>query len=133
MSQDASLGIPATPGDPLIVRLLTEMQSSFSRTREDTIEIKGAVRNMADAVARVEKRQEAFEKEVDARIEAEHRANNIKMREIALEVKTIREERIAEKAEWRGPEKLIAGLVAFAAAIGAILAIKAFFFPGLAG
>ncbi|UTC29871.1 hypothetical protein BAJUN_02650 [Bajunvirus bajun] len=129
MSQDNLQGFPASPGDPLIVRMLAEMQSSQTRTREDTIEIKGAVKSMSEAVTRVEKRQEAFEKEVDQRIESEHRKNNAKMVEIAREVKTIREERIAEKAQWRGPEKVIGILVLVASALGAIVAIKAFFFP----
>lgn len=116
---------------------ITEMTGGMMRTREDMAEMKAESRSTAQAVARIEQRHDKFEAEMRTRLEETHRRNNERMIEIAREqasdwesklgqvlealegtntelrgvkgrVDTIERERIAEKSEWRGPEKMIA-------------------------
>lgn len=116
-------------GDNFLYRKLDELSSMMMRTREDGVETKVIVKAMAEGQARHEKRMEAFEKDVDNRFIAAATETNRQIEAVATEVKTIREERIAEKAHWRGPEKVIAAIVSIAGLLGAIVAIKTFVFP----
>lgn len=115
---------------------LSEFTGAFMRTREDMAEMKATGKMTADVVKRIEHRQDQFEREMRERMETQHRRANERMVEIArehskslearldeqdeahvkvntrvdgviAEVKTIREERIAEKNQWRGPEKVM--------------------------
>lgn len=116
---------------------MTEVTGGMMRTREDMAEMKAESRATGAAVARIEQRHDKFEAEMRTRLEETHRRNNERMIEIAREqsldweaklgqvlealegtntelrgvkgrVDTIERERIAEKSQWRGPEKLIA-------------------------
>uniref|UniRef100_A0AB74UI68 DUF1640 domain-containing protein n=1 Tax=Caulobacter phage BL57 TaxID=3348355 RepID=A0AB74UI68_9VIRU len=107
------------------------------RTREDMAEVKEKVKTIASSQERFEKRQDHFEQEIWREMEARHSETKESLARISAEtaerideieskVNTIREERIAEKAQWRGPEKAIAALVAVAGAIAAIASIMTF-------
>lgn len=111
-----------------IYRKLDELGAMHQRTREDVVEIKAAVKGVAEAQARVETRQKDFEFDVDRRF-GEHRHHvDAEIGKITSRLTTIHEERIAEKAQWRGPEKVIAALAGIASAIAAIAAIRGFLF-----
>lgn len=149
MSQDHTGPFASSAGgQDQLFRKLDDLATMHMRTREDMVEVKGEVKSIAASQARVEKRQEHFEREIHEELEKRYSVvqNEIaataalaakridetaavatkRIDEIETQVKTIREERIAEKAQWRGPEKAIAGLVGIAAAIAAIGAIIAF-------
>lgn len=130
MSEDAAVA--------KIFEKIDHLSDAHSRTREDMVEIKGAVKSVAEAAGRIEARQHSFEQEVNGRLEdaanAAKHAMSIFGKEITGrvevvegEVKTIREERIAEKAQWRGPEKVIVTVAGLATLIGAIIAGKQLF------
>lgn len=134
MSQDHTGPQPTALGQDHLFRKLDELGSMHMRTREDMAEVKAEVKAIGASQSRVEKRQELFEQEIQSEIELRHKRANDQMREMAEktfkrvdqiegEVKLIREERIAEKAQWRGPEKVIALLIALAGGAGAIAAL----------
>lgn len=104
------------------------------RTREDLIEMKGDVRALKDGAARGDIRQSEFEKEVARKLaeHAEHTDGKIvelngRVGGLDTQITEIREERIAEKAQWRGPEKVIAVLVSLGGAIALLVALKELF------
>lgn len=112
-----------------------QLVDAHQRTREDMVEVKAATRAVADTLTRIETRQDGFEKEINHRLEENHRKANETMarwakethdrvESVENEVKSIREERIAEKAQWRGPEKIVAALAALASAVGLFAAVK---------
>jgi len=129
MVQTATAPAEDHAGQHFLYRKLDELSSMLMRTREDAVETKSIVKAMAEGQVRHEKRMEAFERDVDQRFIAQAENTKREIEAVATEVKTIREERIAEKAHWRGPEKVIAGITGLAGAIGGAIAIKAFFFP----
>lgn len=121
----------ATPGADSgghVYRKLDELGAMHMRTREDVVEIKTTVRALVEGQARHEKRMAEFEADVDRRIGESRQHTALRIDGLAGEVKTIREERIAEKAQWRGPEKVIAVIGSIATLIGLIAAVKGLFF-----
>ncbi|AXQ68283.1 hypothetical protein HOT99_gp334 [Caulobacter phage CcrBL10] len=103
------------------------------RTREDMAEVKEKVKTIASS-------QERFERDVWREMDIRHTETkqaladikdhtNERISEIESKVNTIREERIAEKAQWRGPEKVIAAIVALAGGVTAIGVLWSIFKP----
>ncbi|AFU86566.1 hypothetical protein D869_gp348 [Caulobacter phage CcrRogue] len=103
------------------------------RTREDMAEVKEKVKTIASS-------QERFERDVWREMDIRHAETKEQLAaiknqtadridEIEAKVNTIREERIAEKAQWRGPEKVIAGIVALAGGVTAIGVLWSIFKP----
>ncbi len=112
-----------------ISKRLTEFTGSVMRTREDVVKLDSVMGAIGKTLERIESRQDTFEREIRNRLDEQHRRANERMVEIAeeyaadnekrfskvegeltrqsAELKTIREERIAEKSQWRGPEKMI--------------------------
>lgn len=125
MAQDQ---FPGQAGGEHVFRKLDEVGAMLMRTREDVVETKAVIKGVAEAQARQEKRQNHFEAEVERRFVKTHEDTERRFEDISKEVKTIREERIAEKAQWRGPEKVIAALAALGGALGAFIVAKGLIF-----
>lgn len=140
-----------------LVHRMTEVTGAAMRTREDMAEMKAESRSTAAAVARIEQRHDKFEAEMRTRLEEQYRRANERMAEITREqgtewekklaqvlaalegtntelrgvtgrVDIIERERIAEKSQWRGPEKMIVLLQ-----VGALAAAIATFGAKMAG
>lgn len=138
MSQDHTGPFASSAGgQDQLFRKLDDLATMHMRTREDMVEVKGEVKSIAASQARVEKRQDIFEREIHEELDKRHAivqteiaqtaaATAKRIDELDTQVKTIREERIAEKAQWRGPEKAIAALVGLAGALAALGAIIAY-------
>ncbi|AFO71750.1 hypothetical protein CcrKarma_gp085 [Caulobacter virus Karma] len=134
MSQDHN---GSSSGQERIYQKLDELGSMHARTREDIARIQEMMRAVGSSQERIEKRQDHFEREIwremedraartSAQLDEIKSHTNLRIEEIEAKVDTIREERIAEKAQWRGPEKAIAALVAVAGAIAAFATILTF-------
>lgn len=138
MSQDHTGPSATVGGQDHLFRKLDELGAMHMRTREDMAEVKEKVKSIASSQDRFEKRQEHFEAEVWREMEQRHHQieggvaelraeTDRRIGEIETKVTTIREERIAEKAQWRGPEKVIATLIGVGGAIAAVATFIGYF------
>lgn len=126
---DEAVSNSTAPGEPegnqyLIQRKLDDLGAMHMRTREDVAEIKATTREIASNQVKVERRVDDMEKQVDERFKSHAQEIDGRIGRVEKDVTTIREERIAEKAQWRGPEKLIAVLGTIGAILGALAAVK---------
>lgn len=122
----------AAPSASTVDRIFTkidEQTAMHMRTREDLLEVRGAVRELTSGQERAEKRQTDFEKDVDKRFEIRFKDTDVRLTDLDTRVTSIHEERLAEKAQWRGPEKVIAFLIAAGGVISLAIALKDVILP----
>jgi hypothetical protein len=117
-----------------VFQKLDEQTAMHMRTREDLVELKGDVRVLKEQGTRHDERQHEFERTIERKFKEHAENTDAKLGEVSekvddldTELTSIREERIAEKAQWRGPEKVILAIAGLGSAIGAVLAIKELF------
>lgn len=115
-------------GGDHVYRKLDELSAMHMRTREDVVETKVLVKALAENQAGQARAFSKHQEDVDRRFKTHAEETDGKLNEIAAQVTTIHEERIAEKAQWRGPEKVVAVISAIAALLGLAIAVKTLWF-----